>query len=92
MRTSEVIVLDSYAVVALLKYEPVSIQLQRLVEDDEEALLTSLGVAQVLDHLVRLASTEEDEAVLDLAQLGLICPAVVEADIGARAGLFRARH
>ena len=86
------IVLDSYAVVALLKYEPVSIQLQRLVEDDEEALLTSLGVAQVLDHIVRLASTEEDEAVLDLAQLGLMTPAVVEADLGARVGLFRARH
>ena len=92
MRTSEVIVLDSYAVVALLKYEPVSIQLQRLVEDDEVALLTSLGVAQVLDHIVRLASTEEDEAVLDLAQLGLMTPAVVEADLGARVGLFRARH
>jgi len=87
-----VIVLDTYAVVALLKYEPVAIQLQRLVEDDEEALLASLGVAQVLDHLVRLASTEEVEAVLDLAQLGLMTPAVVEADLGARAGLFRARH
>ena len=86
------IVLDSYAVLALLKGEPAAIQVQHLVEDDEEALLASLGVAQVLDHLVRLASTEEVEAVLDLAQLGLMTPAVVEADLGARAGLFRARH
>ncbi len=86
------IVLDSYAVLALLKGEPAAIQVQRLVEDEENASLTSLGVAEVLDHLVRLADAEEDEAVLDLAQLGLMTPAAVEADLGARAGLLRARH
>jgi predicted nucleic acid-binding protein len=87
-----VIVLDSYAVLALLKGEPAAIQVQHLVEDEEDVFLTSLGVAEVLDHLVRLADAEEDEAVLDLAQLGLMTPAAVEADLGARAGLLRARH
>jgi len=87
-----VIVLDSYAVLALLKGEPAATQVQHLLEDEEDAFLTSLDVAEVLDHLVRLANTEEDEAVLDLAQLGLATPAAVEADLGARAGLLRARH
>jgi predicted nucleic acid-binding protein len=87
-----VIVLDSYAVLALLKGEPAGEQVQGLVADEEEALLTPLGVAEVLDHLVRLANAEEEEAVLDLAQLGLATPTPVGAELAARAGLLRARH
>jgi predicted nucleic acid-binding protein len=90
--TPEVIVLDSYAVLALLKDEPAAAHVQELVEDDEEASLTSLGIAEVIDHLVRLAKAEEDEAVLDLAQLGLAIPTVVEAELATSAGLLRARH
>jgi predicted nucleic acid-binding protein len=87
-----VIILDSYAVLALLKGEPAAAEVQRLVEDDEDALLTPLGVAEVLDHLVRLANADEEEAVLDLAQLGLATPFPVEAELAVRAGLLRARH
>jgi len=87
-----VIVLDSYAVLALLKGEPAADQVQKLVEDEVDALLTPLGVAEVLDHLVRLANAEADEAVLDLAQLGLATPTAVEAELAATAGLLRARH
>jgi predicted nucleic acid-binding protein len=87
-----VIVLDSYAVLALLKGEPAGEQVQQLMADAEDALLTPLGVAEVLDHLVRLANAEEDEAVLDLAQLGLATPTAVGAELAARAGLLRARH
>jgi predicted nucleic acid-binding protein len=87
-----VIVLDSYAVLALLKGEPAAAEVQWLVEDDEDALLTPLGVAEVLDHLVRLAKAEEEEAVLDLAQLRLATPTAVESELAARAGLLRARH
>jgi predicted nucleic acid-binding protein len=87
-----VIVLDSYAVLALLKGEPAAAEVQRLVEDDEDALLTPLGVAEVLDHLVRLANAEEEEAVLDLAQLGLATQTPVESELAARAGLLRARQ
>jgi predicted nucleic acid-binding protein len=87
-----VIVLDSYAVLALLKGEPAAAPVQALLEGEEDAFLTSLGVAEVLDHLVRLAYAEEDEAVLDLAQLGMSTPTAVEAELAARAGLLRARH
>jgi len=87
-----VIILDSYAVLALLKGEPAAEEVQRLVEDDEDALLTPLGVAEVLDHLVRLATADEEEAVLDLAQLGLATPTPVESELAVRAGLLRAQH
>lgn len=86
------IVLDSYAVLALLKDEPAAAQVQQLVEDQNDAALTPLGIAQVLDQLVRLAGAEEDEAVLDLAQLGLATPTPVGAELAIRAGLLRARH
>jgi predicted nucleic acid-binding protein len=87
-----VIILDSYAILAILKGEPAAAQVQELVEGDEDSALTSLGVAEVIDHLVRLANAEEDEAILDLAQLGLATPTAVEADLATRAGLLRARH
>jgi predicted nucleic acid-binding protein len=46
----------------------------------------------VLDHLVRLAGADEDDAVLDLAQLGLLDALPVHADTGSAAGRLRARH
>src|SRR4051812_4365063 len=51
-----------------------------------------LGVAEVLDYLVRLAGADEDDAVLDLAQLGLAGSRPVTADLAIRAGLLRARR
>ncbi|HTE85911.1 MAG TPA: hypothetical protein VK821_14375 [Dehalococcoidia bacterium] len=58
----------------------------------EEAALTALGIAEVLDHVQRLASAEEDDAALDLAQLRLGAPPALDTDIAVRAGLLRARH
>lgn len=86
------IVLDSYAVLALPKDEPAAAPVQVLVESDEPAALTALGVAEVLDHLVRLAGAEEDEAVLDVAQLGLSSPSPLDVGVAMRSGLLRARH
>ena len=86
------IVLDSFAVLALLRHEPAAAQVQQLIEDDEEAALTVLGVAEVVDCLVRLMGADEDSAVLDLAQLGLASPSPVEAGVALQAGLLRARH
>jgi predicted nucleic acid-binding protein len=35
---------------------------------------------------------DEEEAALDLAQLGLASPSPVDAELGLQAGLIRARH
>jgi predicted nucleic acid-binding protein len=86
------IVLDSFAVLALLKDEPAAAHVQQLVEAEAERRLTALGVSEVLDHLVRLAAADEEEAVLDLAQLGLASPPPVEIEVAVEAGLLRARH
>ncbi len=86
------IVLDSFAVLALLKDEPAAALVQQLVKSREDVALTALGITEVLDHLVRLLGAEEDEAVLDLAQLGLAPPTSVDAEVAMQAGLLRARH
>lgn len=86
------IVLDAYAVLALLRDEPAADEVQRLIESPEATALTLLGVAEVLDYLVRLGGADEDEAALDLAQLGLDPPPPLDAAIAQRSGLLRARH
>lgn len=86
------IVLDAYAVLALLKGEPAAPAVRELLGDDQGVQLTAVGVAEVVDHLVRLAGASEDDAALDVAQLGLAAPDPVDADTAMRAGLLRARH
>lgn len=85
------IILDSYAVLALFKGEPAADPVQRLL-GGADASLTVLGVSEVLDHLVRLVGADEEDAFLDLAQLDLAAPPPLEADVAIRAGLLRARH
>lgn len=86
------IVLDAYAVIALLKDEPAAEEVQRLITTDDAPALTVLGIAEVLDYLVRLAGADEEDAVLDLAQLGLAPTPSLTPDVATRAGLLRARH
>jgi predicted nucleic acid-binding protein len=86
------IVLDSFAVLAFLKDEAASGQVQLLIQGEEDTALTALGVAEVIDHLVRLMGADEEEAALDLAQLGLASPSPVDAELGLQAGLIRASH
>ena len=86
------IVLDAYAVLALLKGEPAAAPVRRLLEGEPGASLTALGVGEVIDHLVRVADASEDEAALDLAQLGLAEPVPIDSAAAMRAGLLRARH
>lgn len=52
-------VLDSYAVLALLRDEPAAALVQQLIEDDDAVSLTAVGVAEVVDRLVRLAGVDE---------------------------------
>ncbi len=86
------IVLDSYAVLALLKDEPAAEEVERLVAGQDQVALTALGLAEVVDHLVRLTGVDEDDAVLDVAQLGLASPSPVAVELALRSGLLRARH
>jgi len=46
----------------------------------------------VVDHLVRVVGADEEEATLDLAQLGLLEGSVVGSTLGAEAGRLRARR
>jgi predicted nucleic acid-binding protein len=87
-----VIALDAQAVLALLKAEPGADEVLRLLESGEQAALTPLGVAEVLDHLVRRVGANPREAVRDLAQLGLTDPVPLDDAVAARAGLLRARQ
>jgi predicted nucleic acid-binding protein len=84
-------VLDAYAVIAYLKAEPAAREVRPLL-DNGDAALTAAGVAEVLDHLVRLGGADEEDAVLDLAQLGLLEAIIVDSDLGVAAGRLRARR
>ena len=86
------IVLDAYAVLALLKAEPAAPGVRALLQGDDKARLTAVGLAEVVDHLVRLSGASEDGAALDLAQLGLADALAVDTGLSLRAGLLRARH
>ena len=84
-------VLDAYAVIAFLKAEPAAHEV-RTILDRGDAALTAVGVAEVIDHLVRLTGADEEDAALDIAQLGLVDGVVVGADLGLAAGRLRARR
>jgi len=84
-------VLDAYAVLAYLKGERAALEVRALL-GLADASLTAVGVAEVLDHLVRLSGADEEDAALDLAQLDLLDGIPVDAGIGAAAGRLRARR
>jgi PIN domain nuclease of toxin-antitoxin system len=86
-----VTVLDSFAVLALLKGEPAAAEVRRLIHDGS-CMLTTLGVAEVVDHLVRIVGVSDEEAALDVAQLGLADVEPLDSNVALRAGLLRARH
>ncbi len=86
------IVLDAYAVLAFLKREQAAADVRALLAGTEPAALTPLGVAEVIDHLVRLVGADEEAATLDLAQLHLLDPAALDARTATAAGRLRARR
>lgn len=76
---------------ALLKGEPAAPEVRSLI-DRGDAVLTPLGVAEIVDHLVRIVKTSEEDAALDLAQLGVPASDPLDDERSLRAGLLRARH
>ncbi len=83
-------VLDAYAVLAFLKDEPAASAVVSSL--GAGAALTVLGVAEVVDHLVRVVGVDEETAVLDLAELGLLDGIQVDPVTGLHAGGLRGRH
>ena len=86
------IVLHGDAVLALLRDEADAGEVAALIRSGEPTRLSALGLAELIDHLVRELGTDEDEVLLDLAQLDLLPPLPIDADGAVRAGLLRARH
>ena len=84
-------VLDAYAVLAFLNAEPAAAAVKTVLKRGGAAL-TSVGVGEVLDHLIRLVGADEEEAALDLGQLGLLDGSPVSGELGAAAGRLRARR
>jgi PIN domain nuclease of toxin-antitoxin system len=83
-------ILDAYAVLAFLKGEAAANEVEQLITAG--GALTAVGVAEVIDHLVRLGDADEEEASLDLAQLGLDDAVAIDGELAGAAGRFRARR
>lgn len=86
------IVLDAYAIVGLLRGEPVADEVRALLETGMPAWLTPHGVAEVIDRRVRLDEIDPESVVLDLVELGLADPGPLDSRTAARAGALRSRH
>ncbi|MFT3853136.1 MAG: PIN domain-containing protein [Ilumatobacteraceae bacterium] len=86
------IVLDAYAVIAMLSGESAAAEVVEIMRGDEPTMLTPLGVAEILDRMVRLADADPDDIVLDVAALDLLDAEPLSAAVAMRAGLLRARR
>jgi len=83
--------LDSYAVVAYLLDEPAAEHVRRVIRH-QTARITATGLGEVFDQVVRVYGVDEEQLVLDLAEIGLLDAEPVDSSIGAAAGRLRARH
>ncbi|MCL2779922.1 MAG: PIN domain-containing protein [Actinomycetia bacterium] len=84
-------ILDTYAVIAFLNGESAASEVRALLAAGD-ARQTAIGVAETVDHRVRLSGRSERQAVVDLGLLGLLEAVPVDFAIGADAGRLRARH
>ena len=85
-------IVDAYAVLALLRDEPAAEEVERLLAGANAAALTSLGLAEVVDRLVRLGGLAFEDAVLDVGQLGLADAHPLDQYTALVAGALRSRH
>jgi PIN domain nuclease of toxin-antitoxin system len=90
-----VTVFDAYALIAFLLDEPAAaIVEQHLREEGEEACVSAVNAAEIVDRLVRIGGQPEEQVMdsLDWLVAGgmLIMPA--DQDMGRLAGQLRARH
>lgn len=84
------VLLDAYALIAVLRGEPAAKELRSVLEAGE-AEIHPLNLAEVVDRMVRLAGADADEIEADVAVLGVRTTGVDGADL-VDAGRWRARH
>ncbi len=84
-------ILDAFAVIAMLKGEPAAEEVRGII-DRGGCALTTLGVAEIVDHLVRVVGAADEEAVLDVAQLDLSAPILLDDVTATMAAILRVRH
>lgn len=86
------IVLDAYPVIALISGEAVAPEVGELLRVEPEHVLTAVGLAEVLDFLVRVGEVDRNELLLDLAVLGLLDAWPVSPQLAMVASDLRSRH
>lgn len=84
------ILLDSCAILALLRGEPAAAQVGSMMREGG-AVTTTVAVAEVVDRLARLDGVDPGEAALDLAELDLMPAVAFGWELAVRAGALRAR-
>jgi hypothetical protein len=84
-------ILDSDAVLAYLKDEVAAPEVEGLIAIGGRGADRRRG-GEVLDHLIRIGGANEEDASLDVAQLGLDDPVPMDGTLGAASGRPRARH
>jgi len=85
-----VVLLDAYAVLAVLLGEPAGAELRPHLAGGD-ATIHPLNLAEVIDRLTRLAGANPDDVEADVALLG-ISVADTNGDDLVDAGRLRARH
>lgn len=84
-------ILDAYAVLAFLKDEAAASEVEALITAGSSAL-TVVGLAEVLDNLIRIGGSDDEDASLDVGQLRLNDPVPIDEKLAGAAGRLRARH
>ncbi|HWL45796.1 MAG TPA: PIN domain-containing protein [Ilumatobacter sp.] len=86
------IILDASAVIAALTGEPGQRAIAEILRGEEPAALTATGVAEVVDHMVRVRGAELDRVLSNVEELGLATPVPVSERTGLGAGSLRAKY
>lgn len=84
-------ILDAYAVIAHQLGEAAAPEVAALLGGPHRHL-TATGLAEVVDRLIRLTGTDEDEVILDLQDLALLDAVPVDGELALAAGRLRSRR
>jgi PIN domain nuclease of toxin-antitoxin system len=88
-----VILLDAYALVALIAEEAAAAEVDEILRS-EQAAISAINLAEVIDHLVRVRGAAIDEVRRALAPLigSVVAPLAPRASDAWTAALIRAEH